>query len=173
MLKKGMVAGSFDPVTNGHVWLIKEACTLLDQVVVAIAVNPAKKSHFTDDERLELMHSVLRAELSFDDYSKVSIVFIKKDLLVKHALSHNVKYIVRGIRSVTDFHYEQDMYHINREISDKVQTIYLISPESNSRISSSTVKGLVGLNDWETYVSRYVHPLVIAALRSKQEASNE
>lgn len=171
-MKKGMVAGSFDPVTNGHVWLIRQACTLLDKVVVAIAVNPAKKSLFSDEERLKLMHAVLRAELSFDDYSKVSVLFIKNDLLIKQALAHGASYIVRGLRSVQDFHYEQDMYHINREISPEVQTIYLMSPESNSRISSSTVKGLVGLNDWETYVSKYVSKDVVLALRQKLDMAN-
>lgn len=163
----GVVAGSFDPITHGHAWLIQQAAKLVDELHVVIGVNPAKRYHFDEAQRLALVKAVLRTELCPEAQSRTQVHFLKNDLLIHFAASVEATHLVRGIRDVSDFSYEVQMQQVNRKIHSDIQTVYLVPPPELSEVSSSTVRGLVGFTDWEQIVGRYVHPDVLCALREQ------
>lgn len=167
MLKRGIVAGSFDPITLGHAWLISAACGLVDELIVAVGVNPDKRGYFSAEERRTLIEETLRNGLSPEAYQKIRIVFLERDLLINFAAEQGVEYIFRGIRNTTDFNYELQMNLVNQRINSQIQLIYLIPPRNLTEISSSTVKGLVGFNGWEQAVAPYVDGAVLEAFRQK------
>ena len=164
---KGIVAGSFDPITNGHVWLIQQACTLLDKLYVVIGVNPSKKYYFSTEVRRQLVEETLAGSLTPEQYGKVEIVYLENDLLINFATQVGVQYIVRGIRDTADFAYESQLRLVNRKINPAIETLFLIPPVELTEVSSSTVKGLVGFNGWETVVAQYVSPVVMRAFGAK------
>lgn len=163
----GLVGGSFDPITNGHAYLIAEAARMVDELHVVIGVNPAKKYLFAEQERESLVRRVV------DDLAlptPVQLHFLKGDLLIQLAGRLDVTHLIRGIRSAEDFSYETQMALVNRKIDPSIRTIYLAPPPELTEVSSSTVKGLVGFSDWQSIVGQYVHPEVLAALAGKQTA---
>jgi pantetheine-phosphate adenylyltransferase len=162
----GIVAGSFDPITRGHVWLIKKAAALVDTLHVVVGVNPSKRYYFDVDERVNQVCTVLSAELSHDEFSRV-VVVSHAGLLITYAQHVNAHYIVRGIRDINDFTYEQQIQLVNKKIAQDVDTVYLIPPGEFTEVSSSTVKGLVGFEGWKRIVSEYVHPVVVQALEQR------
>lgn len=167
MNKIGIVAGSFDPITRGHTWLIKQAVELVDTLHVVIGINAGKKYMFTPAERAEQVETVLRSELCFDDYSKIYIDTLKNDLLIHFAEDIKAFHIFRGIRNVGDFEYESDIQEVNRRINHKIKHVYFIPPPDLGNVSSSTIKGLIGFYSWETVVSQFAHPSIVDCFRSK------
>lgn len=165
----GVVAGSFDPITHGHAWLIRQAAKLVDELHVVIGVNPTKRYSFTEAQRLALVQAVLRSELCPDAQARTQVHFLKSDLLIHFAASVGATHLVRGIRDMADFSYEVQMQQVNRKIHSEIQTVYLVPPPELSEVSSSTVRGLVGFTDWEQIVERYVHPEVLTALKAQCE----
>ena len=163
---KGIVAGSFDPITNGHLWLIQRAAELVDELHVVIGVNTAKKYYFSRDERVKMVTDVLATKLSHAEYNKV-IIESHEGLLISYADSVDAQYIIRGIRDTNDFTYEHQIQMVNRKISKRVQTLYFIPPVEYTEVSSSTVKGIVGLPGWESVVDDYVAPPVMQAFKEK------
>ncbi|MNR71357.1 Phosphopantetheine adenylyltransferase [compost metagenome] len=165
--KTGIVAGSFDPITSGHLWLIREALALVDELIVVVGVNPSKKYYFTSEERRELVDTVLRTKLDAPDYARVRVVFLENDLLINFAAESGATHLVRGIRNAADFDFEYQMMLVNRKINSAVHSVFVMTPPTLAEVSSSTVKGLVGLKNWEALVARYCHPAVVAAFREK------
>lgn len=163
--KKAIYAGSFDPLTLGHLWVIQRACDLFDEVTVAIGENPDKTYMFSIKQRTQHIKEALQ---SLDFKAKVHIAVINNKFLVKYAEENKIPYLVRGIRGPNDFNYELVMNQVNRELAPKVETIYLIPPSDISRISSSLVKGLVGPEGWEKAVAQYLPKNVIKDLRPKK-----
>lgn len=165
MKTKGIVAGSFDPLTRGHEWLIGEAARLVDELAVVIGVNPAKKYLFDDSER----EALVRASLADLDLAgtPVTLHFLTNDLLVKFAAEVRATHLVRGIRNLHDFAYETDMALVNRKLNPAIRTVYLVTPPELTQVSSSTVKSLVGFTDWEQNIRDYVHPAVVEAFGRK------
>jgi pantetheine-phosphate adenylyltransferase len=166
----GIVAGSFDPITNGHAWLIAEAARLVDELHIAIGVNPQKKYTFSDDERKELVGRVVDS-LRLEGEAKPRIHFLRNDLLIQLAGRVRATHLIRGIRNSEDFNYETQMALVNRRIDPEIRTVYMAPPPELSEVSSSTVKGIVGFTDWEPIVAQYVHPVVLEALRKKTEGT--
>ena len=166
-MKIGIVAGSFDPITDGHTWLIGQSARLMHKLYVVIGVNPAKKSMFTPAERQAIIEETLRAELAPEDFAKIRIKFLERSLLINFAIKKKAHYIFRGIRSTEDFNYEAQMLLVNRKLSPDVETMFMIPPRELTEVSSSTVKGLVGNDGWEAAVEGYVSAPVLAALRAK------
>lgn len=154
--KIGIVAGSFDPVTKGHLWLIKEAYELLDEVYVVVATNPKKKHLFSEEIRKKFLHESLIETLGENYSDRLKIVDLGNRLVVKYAMEIGARYLLRGIRNGTDFDYEQQIQSINRKICPNVDTLYLFPPVEMTEISSSMVKGLVGVDGWEEIVQQYV-----------------
>jgi pantetheine-phosphate adenylyltransferase len=159
-MKKIIYAGSFDPITKGHSWLIDEALLLFDEVVVIIANNVAKKYYFTLEERK-----------SFIEYQyagkKVSIVVLQDDYVAQYAKENNIEYMLRGLRNSVDFEYETTVYNMNHNIAPEIKTIYMRSPANITEISSSNVKSLVGFPRWKKHISSWVNEKVVSGFSKK------
>ena len=159
--RRAIYAGSFDPITNGHVWVIEKAAHLFDQLIIAIGVNPEKNYLFDAEERRTMI------EKSVAEIPNIRVEVIDHIYLAKYASQHEIPFLIRGIRSTQDYEYERGMGQINLDLAPDVATIYLMPPLNLAQVSSSMVKTLVGPDDWEKSVKRYVPAPVLSALRKK------
>lgn len=157
----GIYAGSFDPPTIGHLWMIERAATLFDSLIVALGVNPEKRSAFTVDERLEMLHACTAR------FQNVHIESFTNQYLINYARRQKASFIVRGIRSETDYEYERVMRNINGDLDPAVTTIFLMPPRDIAEVSSSMVKGMIGPNGWQEMIRPYLPPPVYQQLRKK------
>ena len=160
-MTKAIYAGSFDPITNGHLWVIDRAAAIFDQLIVAVSDNPDKKYSFSLEERLILLKNTLHG------YKNIEIGHFNGEFLVNYAQNANAKFIVRGIRNTQDYEYEKTMRYINSDLCNEIDTIFLMPPRNYAEVSSSLVKGLVGTVGWEKVVNRYVPETVLNALKIK------
>ncbi len=132
--------GSFDPITNGHVDLVKRTLRVFDKVIIAIATNPDKEtSLFTLEERLQMVREVfrrLRNRVQADSF---------EGLLVDYAERKGATVIIRGLRAVSDFEYEFQMAMMNHRLKPNLETFFMMTGESEFYISSRLVKEVVGL----------------------------
>ncbi|MDO4878548.1 MAG: pantetheine-phosphate adenylyltransferase [Neisseria sp.] len=149
-IRRAVYAGSFDPPTNGHLWMICEAQALFDELIVAIGINPDKKPTYTVAERRRLLADITRG------FPNVRIDTFENRFLVNYAHSVNAGYIVRGIRSASDYEYERTIRYINSDLQPEVSTVLLIPPREFAEVSSTLVKGLVGPEGWREIIRRYV-----------------
>jgi pantetheine-phosphate adenylyltransferase len=133
METQAVYPGSFDPVTNGHIDLIQRSAALFDKVIVAILRNTEKSPLFTIEERTKMLEEATR------DLKNVSITSFA-GLLVDYAEQVGASVIVRGIRAVSDYEYELQMALMNRRLSNKVETVFMIPAEPYSFLSSRLVK---------------------------------
>jgi pantetheine-phosphate adenylyltransferase len=156
--RRAVYAGSFDPITNGHLWMIREAARLFDELIVAIGVNPEKRTLFSVDDRLQMIRDAT------SDLRNVRIASYENMFLVKYARKVDAPFIVRGIRNEVDYGFERGMRHVNGELSAEILTVFLMPPRDLSEISSSFVKGLIGPEGWQEIVSRYVPTSVFTRL---------
>ncbi len=157
----GIYAGSFDPPTIGHLWMIEEAATLFDELIVALGVNPEKKSAFTVEERLEMLRSCTTV------FKNVRVETFTNQYLINYARKQKASFIVRGVRSESDYEYERVMRNINGERDANVTTVFLMPPRDIAEVSSSMVKGLVGPEGWQKMVQPYLPPAVYRQLLKK------
>ena len=158
----GLYAGSFDPPTNGHMSVIKQALRLVDELIVAVGTNPEKKCLFTVEERMAML-----AEAT-GEMCGISVRNFENMYLVDYAYQCQANILIRGIRSPTDYQFERAMYDVNTAISDpSIITVYLFPPAELVGISSSLVKGLIGPKGWEAVVKRYVPSCVMCHLENK------
>jgi len=125
--------GSFDPVTYGHLDIIDRCAKKFDKVIVAILKNSSKKCTFTVEERMKLLEKTL------EKYDNVEVDCFS-GLLVEYARQKNCSLIVRGLRAVSDYEYEMQMAHVNNKLAADVETIFMVSREKFSYLSSSIVK---------------------------------
>jgi pantetheine-phosphate adenylyltransferase len=130
--------GTFDPITNGHVDILKRSLPLFDEVVVAIAVNPRKQPLFTVEERVEFI-----TEAVGRDPRVVCDSF--QGLLVEYCRSRNAGFIVRGLRALADFEYEFQFAHMNRRLASAVDTVFFMTDERHHYVSSSLIKEVASL----------------------------
>jgi pantetheine-phosphate adenylyltransferase len=161
MMRKAVYAGSFDPLTKGHAWMIERGSEMFDKLILAVGVNFDKKSLFTIDERVEMLKGIAKK------YPNVEVTSFVNKFLVDYARSVGAKYIIRGIRNVEDYEYEKGMQEVNFKIDADVRTIFLMPPLGISNISSSLVKGLIGSDGWEKVVEDYVPSNVQSVLLKK------
>jgi pantetheine-phosphate adenylyltransferase len=159
-MKRVVCPGSFDPITFGHLDIIKRASELFDEVVIAVLVNTTKKTLFTVDERLEMIREVT-AELPnvrVDSW---------KGLLVDYCETHEVKAIVKGLRAVTDFDYELQMSQINLQLKG-IETLFMATAPAHSFLSSSLVKEIATFSgDVSAYLPASIIPRVTERLASR------
>ena len=159
----GVYAGSFDPPTNGHLWMIRQGAGLFDRLIVAIGENSEKNPMFTVAERLEMLRAAT-AQLP-----NVEVASFSRKYLVNYAKEKGAQYILRGIRNATDFLYEQSMRHINADLcAGQIQTIALIPPRELAEISSSSVKSLIGPEGWPEVVGKLVPESVAKILKERK-----
>lgn len=149
--KKAVYAGSFDPITNGHLWVIKEGIKLFEKLIVAIGINTEKKYTFSWKERHEMLQ-----ETTEQWRHCVWIDGFENKFLVNYAKSIGAQYILRGIRDEEDYKYERGIMHINGDIAPEIVTVFLMPPRELAEVSSSMVKGLVGPEGWQEIVKKYV-----------------
>lgn len=132
--------GSFDPITNGHVDLVKRTLRVFDKIIVAIATNPDKdRSLFSVEERLQMIDRVfagLQGRVEADSF---------QGLLVEYAERKNSRVIIRGLRAVSDFEYEFQMAMMNHRLKPQIETLFMMTGESEFYISSRLVKEVVSL----------------------------
>jgi pantetheine-phosphate adenylyltransferase len=143
-------AGSFDPLTNGHLWMIEEGVKLFDPLIVAVGINPDKRYTFSLDERLKMLRESLAG------YRNLSITSFSNLYLIDYAQSIGATHILRGIRSASDYEYERTMRNINGDLDPEIASVFLMPPRNIAEISSSMVKGLVGPKGWQKVVRTYV-----------------
>lgn len=155
--------GSFDPITNGHLDLIERGSKLFDKLIVSILQNESKEPLFSVAERMEMLRDVIRV------YPNVEVAAFR-GLLVDHAAQCGATVILRGIRAISDYEYELQMALMNRRLRPSVETVFLMSGEAYSFISSRLVKEVVGLGG---NVSGLVPPSVETRLRARIAAGAE
>lgn len=161
-MKRGYMALSGDPVTNGHLWVIEKGIALFDELTVALAVNPSKKYRFDFADRVTMLVEALAERgMSF----RVAFTSISPDkFTVKEAKNCKADFLLRGVRNAQDFEYEMSLARMNRKLEPSVETILLPTPIEYMDLSSSFVISLVGLENWEEIVSQYVPKSVLNGL---------
>ncbi|MAE96879.1 MAG: pantetheine-phosphate adenylyltransferase [Deltaproteobacteria bacterium] len=148
---------SFDPVTNGHIDLVRRAQRVFPELVVAVARNVDKKGTFTVDERLEMLEAAL------GDLEGVRITSFS-GLMVDYAESIGAGVVIRGLRANADFEYEFEMTLMNRHMKPQVETLFLMTGQEYFYVSSSRLKELVSFG---TDISEWVPPIVAENLKKK------
>lgn len=149
--------GSFDPVTYGHLDIIKRAAHIFDHLIVAVLNNTSKKSLFSLEERIELLREVTK------DLPNVEIDGFR-DLLIHYMKKKNARVIIRAIRSVSDYEYELQLASLNRKLGEDVETLFMVSSPAYSYLSSSVVREIASFHG---PVGELVPEAVERALREK------
>lgn len=162
MNKVAICPGSFDPVTFGHLDIIKRASKMFDHVIVAVLVNPSKNAMFTIEERIHMLR------LSTAEIENLEIVAFKR-LLADYAKLRGANILVRGLRAVTDFEYEFQMSLTNKKLNPELETVFLTTSAENMYLSSSIVKqvGAFG-GDISNFVPDCIHDIITKKL-SKED----
>lgn len=155
--KIAVVPGSFDPITKGHLDIIKRAADIFDTVYVAVLNNSAKKSLFSIEERMALIAEVT------ESFPNVRIES-SSGLLIDYAKAKNAKAIVRGLRAVSDFEYEMQITSMNRVLDESIETFFIMTKNQYSFLSSSIVKEVA---KYGGNVSELVPAVVERALKEK------
>lgn len=155
-MKIAIYPGSFDPITNGHLDIIRRASTLFDRLLIAVARNSEKNSLFTVAERMELIGQVIT-------WPNVEVVTFD-GLLVDFAHTTKASAIVRGLRAVTDFEYEFQMALMNHRLQPNVETVFLTAREDYTYLSSKLIKEVASLGG---NITSFVPEPVEAALRQR------
>jgi len=146
----GVYAGSFDPLTVGHLWMIEQGVSLFDRLVVAVGINPEKRYTFSLEDRLSMLRDSLK------HFRKLSVTSFSNRYLIDYAQTVGATHILRGIRSESDYEYERTMRNINGDLDSGICTVFLMPPRGIAEVSSSMVKGLVGPQGWRRVVRKYV-----------------
>jgi pantetheine-phosphate adenylyltransferase len=160
--KVGVYPGTFDPIHNGHLDVIRRATVLVDRLIVAVAINAGKDPLFSLKERTDMvesdLHGLMAANLT--NGTKLDVVPFKT-LLIDFAAEHRADMVIRGLRAVSDFEYEFQMAATNKRLQPKLETVFLMASETNQFISSRFVKEIHLLNgDVSSFVSdKVLHQL--------------
>lgn len=159
MSRLAVYAGSFDPVTNGHLDLIERAAALFDKVIVAIGIHPTRKPLFSAEERISLLREVALhlPNVTVDSFD---------GLLIDYCRAHGARVIVRGLRAATDFEYELQIAHANADLEPSIDTVFLPTRTNYGFVSASLVREIAS---HKGDVSRYA-PLAVREALSKKFA---
>jgi pantetheine-phosphate adenylyltransferase len=149
--------GSFDPITNGHLDLIERGSRLFDRLVVAILESATKEPLFSVEERMEMLKEVVQP------FSNVEVGSFH-GLLVDYMIERNAQVILRGIRAISDYEYELQMALMNTRLAPSIETVFLMSSEAYSFVSSRLVKQVFGLGG---KISGLVPPVVERRLKGR------
>lgn len=156
-MKKAIYPGSFDPITNGHLDILKRALSVFDEVTVLVAVNPEKHFNFSIEERVEMIKEAVKdlKGVSVDSYN---------GLTVEYAKAHGSKHLIRGLRAVSDFEYEFQLASANEVVDKSVDMIFFMAHGDKSFISSSAIMELARNH---VDVSNLVPPSVLKKIKEK------
>lgn len=156
-MKRVIYPGTFDPVTYGHLDIVKRAVELFDEIIVTVAVNPTKNQLFSTEERVMMLKESLK------DYDRVKVDSFD-GLLVEHAKQVGATGIIRGLRQISDFEFEFQMALMNRKLAPDISTIFLMPHEKYTYLNSTVIRNLASLH---ADVSDFVPPNVHEALKKK------
>ncbi|MEA1954111.1 MAG: pantetheine-phosphate adenylyltransferase [Campylobacterota bacterium] len=138
-IKRAIYPGTFDPITNGHLDIIKRACKMFDEIIVAVADSEAKKPMFTLDNRIEMVEAVT------EEFPKIKVVGFHS-LLVDLSDDLDANIVIRGLRAVSDFEYELQMGYANASLKKELETVYLMPSLEHAFVSSSVVRSILNFN---------------------------
>lgn len=183
--RTAVYAGTFDVVTWGHLYLIGQGLSIFDKLIVAIGVNPNKKTIFSLEERREMLNACISSETYIDDEGKRAINFEEDEVkrtstavfenqyLVDFCRQENAKFYLRGIRNAQDFTFEMNLVEINQEI-DKAKfewrhpkPVWIPTSRQHRHISSSTILSMIASQGWEVTIRDFVPPPVYKKLLEK------
>jgi len=156
--KRAIYPGTFDPITNGHLDIIQRACTMFDEIIVAVAQSEDKKPMFSMEERIDMINA------SIKQFSKVKVIGFNT-LLVDLSDKLDANIIIRGLRAVSDFEYELQMGYANSSLKKELETIYLMPSLSHAFISSSVVRSLLKFNG---KIDHLVPPEALKIIKKEQ-----
>jgi len=163
----GLYPGTFDPLTLGHIDIIRRASLLVDRLVIGVAINRDKSPLFTLEERVEMLEKDC-ADLSEQTGTEI-IVHPFENLLINCAHDVGAQVIVRGLRAVADFEYEFQMVGMNRSLDNSIETVFLMAEAKHQAIASKLVKEIARLDG---DISKFVTPHVANRLLNKLNMSN-
>lgn len=159
---RAIYPGSFDPVTNGHIDIIRRAAGIADELIVGILQNKAKTPLFSVEERVIILRKVTK------NLKNVKIVPFE-GLLIDFAAQMDAKVIIRGLRAITDFEYELQMSQTNRKLNTDIETLFLTTSLEYSYLSSTTVKEVACFGgDISQFVPEYVAEKVTEKIKEKR-----
>jgi len=165
MVKIGIYPGTFDPMTNGHLNIIKRSLKIVDKLIIGVADNLNKKPLLSIDERKDIIIN----DINFLELNNKKIeIYSVKGLLTEFAKNYNADCIIRGLRAVSDFEYEFQMTGMNYQLNPDIETVFLMSADNNSFISSNLVKEVHKLGG---DVSKFVSDNTISILNKKNSSS--
>ena len=158
-MKKAVCPGSFDPITNGHIDIIKRAAELFDEVTVLVVTNPDKECVFSPEERCELIEKAVEGieGVKVDSFS---------GLLADYVKQNGISAIVKGIRSSSDFEYEFQMALANRSLAPNAETVFITADPQNMYVSSSLIRQIAGFGgDVSDFVPKNIAPEIEKRLK--------
>ncbi len=138
-MRRAIYPGTFDPITNGHLDIIKRACKMFDEIIVAVADSEAKKPMFTREQRIEMV------EVATKDFPKIKVIGFHS-LLVDLSDELEANIIIRGLRAVSDFEYELQMGYANASLKKELETVYLMPSLEHAFVSSSVVRSILNFD---------------------------
>ena len=162
MIKNAIYPGTFDPITYGHIDVIKKGLKVVDKIIVAISDSNNKDYLFSIEERISIVKTALFKDLKFN--KKKIIVVSFNSLTTTLCKKYKSNIILRGLRAVSDFEYEFQLAEMNRRLNNKVETIFLMSDVENQIISSKFVKEIIELNG---DVKKFITKSTIKSLKNK------
>ena len=158
---KAVYPGSFDPLSNGHLDIIKRASKLLDELHIVVSYNIHKKSTFTVSERVEMIKLVTK------DLPNVFVTSYD-GLMVNYCKENNVNTLVRGLRNYQDYENEFSLYQFNKDINPDIETILMMPSSKHQFVSSSAIRELVSFNqDISLYVPEEIKDLIVSKYKNK------
>ena len=161
-MKKAVYPGSFDPLSNGHLDIIKRASKLFDELHILISINVFKKSLFTPEERIEMIKLVTK------DIPNLKVTSYD-GLVVNYCKENGIDIIIRGLRNYSDYENEFSLFQYNRDIDKSIETVLLMPTTKNQVVSSSAVKELVTFGcDISKYVPKEIKDTIIERIKGKK-----
>ena len=153
-MKIAVYPGTFDPITYGHIDVIKKSLKIFDKLIIATTDNADKDYFFSIEERLDIINNSLFKDLKFNK-NKVKVISFQ-NLTIDLCKKYRASAIIRGLRAVSDFEYEFQLAGMNKKLNSKIETIFLMSDVENQIISSKFVKEIAGLGgNIDRFVTKY------------------